>query len=68
MKTGARNELTGKVTGITKGGLMCKVSIDVPANTMSSVMTVESLEAMGLKEGDNVTVAVKAINVLLIKE
>jgi molybdopterin-binding protein len=44
------------------------VSVEVPANTMSSVMTIDSLEAMGLKEGDEVTLAVKAINVLLIKD
>jgi len=68
MKTGARNELVGKVTAIHKGGMMCKVSVEVPANTMSSVMTIDSLEAMGLKEGDEVTLAVKAINVLLIKQ
>ncbi len=68
MKTGARNDVVGKVTGIKKGGLMCKVTVDVPANAMSSVMTIDSLEALGLKEGDSVQVAVKAINVLLLKE
>lgn len=68
MKTGARNEIVGKVAAIKKGDLMCKVTIEVPANTMSSVMTVDSLDAMGLKKGDEVIVAVKAVNVLLIKK
>ena len=35
---------------------------------MESVMTIDSLEEMGLKVGDKVRVAVKAVNVLLIKE
>ena len=68
MKTGARNEVVGTVTGVKKGGLMCKVTVDVPANVMSSVMTIDSLDDMGIKEGDKVKVAVKAISVLLIKD
>jgi len=68
MKTGARNEIKGKVTAIKQGGIMCKVELEVPAHAMSSVMTIDSMEAMGLKEGDEVCIATKAINVLLIKE
>ena len=36
--------------------------------TMSSVMTIESLEDLGIKAGDKVKIVVKAINVLLVKE
>ncbi len=69
MKYGARNQMTGKVTEIKKGDLMCKVKLEIPENAiMSSVMTVESLDELGLKEGDRVKVVVKAINVLLVKE
>ena len=68
MKTGARNNLVGKVTEIKKGDIMCQVKfeITVPAK-MSSVMTVESLEALGLKVGDEVQVIAKAVNILLAK-
>ena len=69
MKYGARNQLIGEVTNIDKGGLMCKVTVDVPAGAvMNSVMTIESLEDLGIKEGDKVRVVVKAINVLLVRE
>ncbi len=69
MKTGARNNLVGKVTEIKKGDIMCQVKFDLSAESiMSSVMTVDSLEALGIKEGDSVKVIVKAVNVLLIKE
>ena len=69
MKFGARNQLTGKVTEIKKGGVMCQVRLDVSGGAvMNSVMTIESLDDLGIKEGDNVKVVVKAINVLLVKE
>jgi molybdopterin-binding protein len=69
MKYGARNQLVGKVTEIKKGTLMCKVKLDVdPGATMSSVMTIESLDDLGIKKGDKVKIVVKAINVLLVKE
>ena len=69
MKLGARNQLTGKVLEIKRGGVMCQVRLEIPASaTMNSVMTIESLNDMGIKEGDEVGVIVKAINVLLAKE
>ena len=69
MRSGARNELVGIVTDIVKGDLMCKVKVKIPAETtMCSVMTVESLENLGLKESDSVNVLAKAVNVLLVKE
>ena len=69
MKYGARNQIEGKVSSIDKGTLMCKVKLEIPSEMkMSSVMTIESMEEMGLKEGDKVKVIVKAINVLLVKE
>ena len=69
MKAGARNNLVGKVTEIKKGDLMCQVKLEIQAKSvMSSVMTVDSLNSLGISEGDNVSVIVKAVNVLLVKE
>jgi molybdopterin-binding protein len=68
MKVGARNRIVGKVTDIKKGDVMCQVKLEIPASSMSSVMTLDSLEEMGIKKGDSVTVVVKGVNVLLIKE
>ena len=69
MKYGARNQLTGKVTEIAKGTMMCQVRFEIPAGSkMASVMTIDSLDEMGIKEGDSVKVVVKAVNVLLVKE
>ena len=69
MKYGARNQLEGKVTEIKKGTVMCKVKVKIPAqSTMCSVMTLESLDDLGIKEGDQVQVIAKAVNVLLARE
>jgi len=69
MKYGARNQLTGRVTEIKKGTMMCQVRFEIPAGSkMASVMTIDSLDDLGIKEGDSVRVVVKAVNVLLVKE
>lgn len=69
MKVGARNQLVGRVTEVKRGTIMCEVKLEIPAQSrMASVMTVESLEDMGVKVGDTVQVVVKAVNVLLLKQ
>jgi len=69
MKIGARNRLEGEVTEIKRGTVMCQVKVKVGGGaTMESVMTLDSLDELALKKGDKVRVAVKAVNVMLIKE
>lgn len=69
MKIGARNRLEGKVLEIKRGGVMCQVKVEIAGGAgMESVMTCDSLDELGIKVGDTVRVAVKAVNVLLIKE
>ena len=63
MKVGARNQIVGKVTEIKKGSVMAEVKLEIPAAArMASVMTVESLDDLGLKPGDEVQVVVKAVS------
>jgi molybdate transport system regulatory protein len=69
MKIGARNRIEGEVTDIKRGTVMCQVKVRIAGGAqMESVMTLDSLDEMGIKVGDKVRVAVKAVNVLLIKE
>jgi molybdopterin-binding protein len=69
LKVGARNQLIGKVTEIKKGDLMSFIRMTIPAEAvMGSVITLESLDEIGIKEGDEVKVIVKAVNVLIMKE
>jgi molybdopterin-binding protein len=69
MKIGARNRLEGEVAEIKRGSVMCQVRVKVAGGaSMESVMTLDSLAELGIKIGDKVRVAVKAVNVMLIKE
>lgn len=68
MKLGARNQLVATVTGIKKGSVMCQVKLETGPGKMASVMTVDSLDELGLEVGDRVQVIVKAVNVLLARE
>jgi molybdopterin-binding protein len=69
MEIGARNKLVGEVTEIKLGSVMCQVRVRIAGGAqMESVMTIDSVKELGIKVGDKVRVAVKAVNVLLIKE
>jgi molybdate transport system regulatory protein len=69
MKYGAKNQLIGIVRDIKRGTVMSQVNVDIPEpSAMSSVLTLEALDDLDIKEGDQVRVVVKAVTVLLIKE
>ena len=69
MKFGARNQIEATVGAIKTGDVMSQVElrVDTPA-AMSSVMTTESLQDLGIKPGDKVRVIVKAIHVLVVRD
>jgi molybdopterin-binding protein len=69
MKLGARNQLQGKVVEIKRGTVMCQVKVDIAGGArMESVMTLDSLDDLGIKVGDTVKLAVKAVNVMVVKD
>ena len=69
MQYGAKNQLAGTVKEIKRGMVMSQVNLEVKADaSMSSVLTLEALDELGISEGDQVKVIVNAVNVLLIKE
>lgn len=69
MKIGAKNQLSGTVKEIKRGSVMGQVNLDIKADaSMSSVLTLDALDDLDIKEGDQLRVIVKAVNVILIKE
>ena len=69
MKYGARNKITAKVKSVKKGEVMSLVKFDnISASELASVLTVESVEDLDLKPGDEVQLIIKAIHVLPVKE
>ena len=69
MKYGAKNQLTGTVSEIKRGSVMGQVNLEITTQaSMSSVLTLESLDDLDIKEGDQLKILVKAVNVILVKE
>ncbi|MDD6775693.1 MAG: TOBE domain-containing protein [Methanobacteriaceae archaeon] len=68
MQLSARNQLTGKVTGVDLGAVMANIKIEVTEpNNITAVITKESAEKLGLSEGDDVTAIIKSTEVLIGK-
>jgi molybdopterin-binding protein len=63
----ARNQLRGTVTGLLLGGVMAEVTVDVNGQELVSVVTRRSAENLGLKEGETITVVIKATEVMLAR-
>ena len=69
MKYGARNCIRGKVTSVKEGDVMSLVKFDITTPCqMASVLTTESAKDLGLKDGDEILLVVKAIHVLPVRE
>jgi molybdopterin-binding protein len=66
MKISARNVIKGKVKQIIPGAVNSEVIILTSGGeTIVSVITKESVESLGLKEGKEVYAVVKASNVMV---
>ena len=65
MKLSARNRLKGTVQGITKGEAIANVVVDVAGQRVVSSITVEAVQDLGISEGSDVTVVIKASDVML---
>jgi molybdopterin-binding protein len=69
MRLSARNQFRGTVTGVTLGTVMAEVTVDIGGgHEIVSAITRQSAEQLALREGDAVTVVVKATEVLIATE
>ena len=65
MKLSARNQIPAKVVAITKGEAIAKVELDAAGQRLVSTITVEAVEELGISEGSEVIVVVKASDVMI---
>jgi molybdopterin-binding protein len=65
MKLSARNHLHGTVTHMKAGAVMAEVTVHVNPGDVTAAITDSSREDMHLKVGDEVSVIIKATEVLL---
>jgi molybdopterin-binding protein len=67
MELSTRNQLPGKVTAVKLGGIMAEITVDIGGQSIVAAITRESAEHLELAAGDDVTVLVKATEVMLGK-
>lgn len=66
MKLSARNVLKGQVVEIKKGAVAAQVRVDIGSgNVLTSMVTVDAVDDLGIKQGDHVSVVIKSTEVML---
>ncbi|MCB1528477.1 MAG: TOBE domain-containing protein [Hyphomicrobiaceae bacterium] len=66
MKLSARNILNGTVKDIKKGAVAAQVKIDIGGGSViTSTVTVDAVEELGLEVGSKVSAVIKASEVIL---
>lgn len=65
MKLSARNQLKGTVTDINAGEAIANIAVDVAGQRLVASVTVEAVRELGISTGSDVTVVVKASDVML---
>jgi len=65
MEISARNQLKGTVHSIKSGVVMAEITVDIEAGLITAAITDSSRERLNLKEGDEVSVVIKATEVMI---
>ena len=65
MQLSARNQIKGTVVEVTKGATTSHIRVDIGGNVMTSSITNEAVDDLGIKVGGKVIVVVKASDVMI---
>ncbi|MCG8511314.1 MAG: TOBE domain-containing protein [Rhodospirillales bacterium] len=66
MRLSARNVFQGKVVSVNKGAVNATVKVDIGGgNVITSMVTMEAVDELGVTEGAKISVVVKASSVML---
>jgi len=65
MRISARNQIKGTVTEVRKGATTAHVMVDIGGNVVTSSITNESVDGLGIKAGSSVYVVIKASDVMI---
>ncbi len=67
MQISARNKLSGKVTKVETGMITAEVQLDVGGQNITSIISKDAVEELGLKAGDSVNAVIKATSIMIMK-
>jgi len=65
MRISARNQIKGTVVEVKKGATTSHVRVDIGGNIVTSSITNEAVEELGIRVGNAVTVVIKASDVMI---
>jgi molybdopterin-binding protein len=65
MRISARNQLIGRVRSLELGAIMSEVVVDVGGQEIVAAITRSSVERLGLREGSEAIVIIKATDVMV---
>jgi molybdopterin-binding protein len=65
MRISARNQIKGTVLEVKKGATTSHIRVDIGGNIMTSSITNEAVDELGIKVGNAVTVVIKASDVMI---
>jgi molybdopterin-binding protein len=66
MRISARNQIKGKILEVRKGATTSHVRVEIaPGQIVTSSITNEAVEELGLKAGGNAIVVIKASDVMI---
>ena len=66
MKLSARNQIKGKIIEVKKGATTAHVRVKIaPGQVITSSITNEAVDELGLKVGDTAIVVIKASDVMI---
>lgn len=67
MALSARNRLPGTVKTVVLGSVMAEIVVDIAGHEVAAAITRHSAESLGLAAGDEITVVIKATEVMIDK-
>jgi molybdopterin-binding protein len=65
MRLSARNQIKGTVLEVKKGATTSHIRVDIGGNVMTSSITNEAVDELGINVKDHVTVVIKASDVMI---
>jgi molybdopterin-binding protein len=65
MRISARNQLTGTVTGVSRGASIANVELDVGGQRLVASITIEAVDELGLAAGSEIIAVIKASDVMV---
>ena len=68
MQLSARNQLRGRIVEIKRGAVMAQVIVEIAGGArVASAIFVDSVDALGLKPGDEAIAVIKSTDVMIAR-